>query len=125
MIPPPQRDGARARRRPRPSVGSPLTQVVIQATNQDPVDYALWIEWEDAAGAISVQSYLFSVFGDPFCGPTTNFVIVQADPSISYTILLADPWGAVYDTYQLLLPTATSVDVSFNIVDGYLYRTIP
>jgi hypothetical protein len=101
---------------------SPLTEVVFQATNYDSFDYALWIEWFGSDGHWH-QTYLFSVWGNPADGPTTNFEMVVADPSFVYYILLADPWGNLYDSYELVLPTATSVDVSFNILDGYLYRT--
>jgi hypothetical protein len=102
---------------------SEFTQVVFQATNYDSFDYALWIEWFGPDNQWH-QTYLFSVWGDPVDGPTMNFEVVTADPSVVYYVLLADPWGNLYDSYQLDLPTATSVDVSFNIVDGFLVRTL-
>src|SRR5262245_43330572 len=94
---------------------APFTRAVVQATNYDYFDYAVWIEWEPAAGSWT-QTYLFSVYGDPSVGSTINYEIVLADPSVVYYVLLADPWGTLYDTYQLNLPVATSVDVTFNIV---------
>jgi len=107
---------------PVPPQAPSSTQVVFQATNYDYFDYAVWIEWQDGSGEW-VQTYLFSVYGDPAEGPTTNFEIVLASPMVPYYILLADPGGTLYDTYELSLPTATAIDVTFNIVDGYLYRT--
>jgi len=112
---------------PPPPVDPPAppsyTEVVFQATTYDYFDYAVWIEWQDPFGWKT--SYLFSVYGDPVDGPPTNAAVVTLDPSVTYYVLLADFWGNLYDSYQLSIPTATSVDVSFNIVDGYLYRTIP
>ena len=107
---------------PLPPQGPSTTQVVFQATNYDSYDYAIWVEWQDVSGQW-IQTYLFSVYGDPTQGPTTNFEIVLANPTVPYYILLADPGGTLYDTYPLSLPTAISLDVTFNIVDGYLYRT--
>jgi len=108
---------------PPPPSDPGLTEVVFQATNYDYFDYAVWIEWQEPVTRTWRQTFLFSVWGDPIDGPTTNLQIVSADPSVTYYVLLADFWGNLYDSYQLSLPTASSVDVSFNIVDGFLYRT--
>ena len=107
---------------PVPPQGPSTTQLVFQATNYDLSDYAVWIEWQDDSGAW-LQTYLFSVYGDPTEGPTTNYEIVLASPSVPYYILLADFRGALFDTYSLSIPTANSLEVTFNIVDGALYRT--
>jgi hypothetical protein len=107
---------------PMPPQGPSTTQVVFQATNYDVFDYAVWIEWQDDSGQW-IQTYLFSVYGDPTVGPTTNDEIVLANPTVPYYILLADFGGTLYDTYTLSIPAATSLDVTFNIVDGTLYRT--
>jgi hypothetical protein len=98
------------------------TTLLLQATNYDTADYAVWIEWQDDTGRW-VQEYLFSLYGDPRIGPTINYQIVLANPSIPYYVLLADPWGTLYDSFQIWLPVATSVDITFNVIDGYLYRT--
>ena len=118
VVPPPEPTPV-----PVPPTPAPLTEVVFQAANYDFFDYAIWIEWQEPVTRTWRQSYLFSVWGDPVDGPTTNSQTVVVDPSSVHYVLLADPWGNLYDSYPLWLPTATSVDVSFNIVDGFLYRT--
>jgi hypothetical protein len=53
-----------------------------------------------------------------------NYDFILAETSATFYVLLADPWGTLYDSYLLTLPVAASVDVRFNIVDGFLYRTL-
>src|SRR5437867_5489 len=70
-------------------VPSPVvSELIVEATNTDAVDYALWLEWQDDAGTWN-QSYLFSVFGDPYYGPTQDFADFLVPPGTVH-ILLAD-----------------------------------
>lgn len=97
------------------------TDLLVQASNHDPYDYAVWLEWQDSSGHWN-QIYLFSLYADPADGPTTNFEILVALPEIPYTVLLADPDGTVYDTYILWLPYGSFSDVRFQVVGGVLVR---
>lgn len=107
---------------PTPAPTPPgVTQVLFEATNYDYFDYALWIEWREPDGTWSMTN-LFQVWSATGDGPDTNWGVVGLTPG-SYQILLADPWGNVWDSYSLTVPTAEWADVSFDIVDGYLLRT--
>lgn len=110
---------------PTPPPSATVTEAVFQATNYDYFDYAIWIEWQEPVTRSWHRTYLFSVWGDPLDGPPVAGESISLEPSVTYDVLLADFGGNLYDTYQLSLPTATSVDVSFNIINGYLVRTIP
>ena len=100
---------------------SDTTDLLVQATNHDAFDYALWLEWQDSTGAWN-QTYLFSLYGDPAVGPTTNFEMLTASPETPYTVLLADPDGTVYDSYILWLPYGSFADVRFQVIGGVLVR---
>ena len=97
------------------------TDLLVQATNYDAYDYALWLEWQDETGAWQ-QIYLFSIYGDPSVGPTTNFEMLIATPGVPYTVVLADPDGYVWDSYDVWLPYGTSFDVQFDVVGAVLVR---
>lgn len=99
-----------------------MAQVLFQSTNYDYYDYVLWIEWGNADGTRS-RVDLFLVGSASPDGPNVNWGVVGMNPSVTYTILLADPWGRVYDWYDLELSGPSTVDVFFDVVDGYLYRT--
>lgn len=100
---------------------SETTELLVQATNHDAFDYAVWLEWEDASGAWN-QIYLFSLYGDPAVGPTTNYEILLASPETPYTVLLADPDGTLYDSCVLWLPYGSYSDVRFQVIGGVLVR---
>jgi hypothetical protein len=100
---------------------SHTTDLLVQATNHDVYDYALWLEWQDSTGAWQT-TYLFSLYADPAEGPTTNFEILVASPEIPYTVLLADPDGTLWDTYTLSLPSGSFTDIHFQVIDAYLVR---
>lgn len=100
---------------------SHTTDLLVQATNHDAYDYALWLEWQDGSGAWE-QIYLFSLYADPADGPTTNFEMLIAASEIPYTVILADPDGTVWDTYVLWLPYGSSSDVRFQVIGGVLVR---
>jgi hypothetical protein len=98
------------------------TDLLVQATNYDGSDYALWLEWQDGTGAWN-QIYLFSLYADPAVGPTTNFEMLVATPGVPYTVILSDPFdGYVYDTAILWLPYGTSSDIRFQVIGGVLVR---
>jgi hypothetical protein len=110
---------------PSVAVGVPVsytTDLLVQASNYDEFDYALWLEWQDETGAWQ-QIYLFSIYGDATVGPTINFEMLVASPGIPYTVVLADPDGYVWDSCVLWLPYGSFSDVRFDVVDAYLIRT--
>ena len=109
---------------PSVTVAVPLsytTDLLVQATNYDAYDYALWLEWQDETGAWQ-QIYLFSLYGDPAVGPTINFEMLVATPGVPYTVVLADPDGYVWDSYDLWLPHGTFSDIRFDVVGAVLVR---
>jgi hypothetical protein len=97
-----------------------LAEVIVEATNYDPVDYALWLEWQDDAGTWN-QTFLFSVFGDPYFGPTQDFADLLVPPGTVY-ILLADPAGNLFDTQVVWLPAGSVLDLHYQIASGFLAR---
>jgi hypothetical protein len=108
---------------PQPAPTPPgWAQVVFESTNYDYYDYVLWIEWTNPDGSRSLVDLLLAGAATSD-GPTVNWGVVAMNPAVTYSILLADPWGNVYDWYELTLPGPTAVDVFFDIYDGYLYRT--
>lgn len=100
----------------------PPTETLIQATNYDVYDYALWLEWQDPSGYWN-QTFLFNVYGDSSVGPTMNFEVLLANPAIPYTLLLVDFDGSVWDSFTFWLPSGSVADLQFDVFDGYLYRT--
>jgi hypothetical protein len=98
------------------------TDLLVQATNHDDYDYALWLEWQDSTGAWQLIE-LFYLYGDPAVGPTMDFNLVVASPELPYTVLLTDPIdGYVYDSYILWLPYGSFSDVRFQVIGGVLVR---
>jgi hypothetical protein len=99
---------------------APSTTLVLQATNHDPIDYALWIEGGDGAGV--GMTHLLSLSGDARTGFTMDYRYLWADPFIPYTVFLAAPDGTLYDALDLWLPAGSPADVRFDVLNGLLIR---
>jgi len=98
-----------------------VTELIVEATNEDAADYALWLEWQEVNGSWN-QTYLFSLFCNPSRGPTQDFADLFVDPG-TYNILLADPLGNVFDSQSVWLPEGGFLDVHYQVVNGFLVRT--
>ena len=94
-------------------------ELIVEARNCDPFDYALWLEWQDPTGTWN-QIFLFAVYGDPIVGPTQDFADVTVLPGVQYYILLADADGNLFDTQTVWLAEGTLVDLHFHIIGGLL-----
>jgi hypothetical protein len=99
----------------------PQAELIVEATNEDPVDYALWLEWQDDTGAWN-QDYLFSVFGDVCVGPRQDFSDRIVLAGVAYSVLLADPAGNVYDRDVVMMSENTLVDLHYCVVGRVLLR---
>lgn len=108
--------------RSSPPPAPAMTEVLIQATNFDAMDYNLSIASLDAAGFWH-EGPLFSIYGDPSVGPTMDFIIVGlADPLATTVIRLRDSSGALWDSYPLVVPPGSDfVEFRFEVENGYLY----
>lgn len=104
-----------------PVPGTNTTELLIQATNYDVFEYAIWLEWQEPSGAWD-QTYLFSVYEDPSIGPIMDFSMLTLSANIAYTVLLTDPWdGYVYDSY-VVWGSPGFRDAYFQIIGGVLVR---
>jgi hypothetical protein len=97
------------------------TELIVEATNDDPADYALWLQWQEDNGSWN-QTFLFSVFSDPLIGPTRDFADLFVSPG-TYYVVLADPDGNLVDSQAVWLPVGGFLDVHYRIVNGFLLRT--
>jgi hypothetical protein len=97
------------------------TELIVEATNTDAADYALWLEWQEDSGSWN-QTYLFSLFCDPYLGPTQDFADLFVNPG-TYYVLLADPLGNVFDSQTVWLPEGSFLDVHYQVINGFLVRT--
>ena len=111
--------GACGDRTRRVHLGPPEAEVIVEVKNEDPVDYALWLEWQDDAGAWQ-QEYLFSVYRDGCVGPRQDFSDRIVLAGVAYSILLADPAGNVFDSDLVMLSENTVVDLHYCIVGRVL-----
>jgi hypothetical protein len=101
--------------------GPPEAELIVEVKNEDPVDYALWLEWQDKTGAWQ-QEYLFSVYGDICVGPRQDFSDRILLAGVAYSVLLADPSGNVFDSDLVMLSENTLVDMHYCIVGRVLLR---
>ncbi len=108
-------------RPPRVNPGPPEAELIVEVKNEDPVDYALWLEWQDDSGAWR-QEYLFSVYGDVFVGPRQDFSDRIVLAGVAYSVLLADPEGNVFDSDLVVLSENTLLDLHYCIVGRVLLR---
>ena len=103
-----------------PAPAPVLTELIVEATNYDAAEYALWLECQDETGAWG-QIYLFSLFGDPVIGPTNDFADVFIGPGTCW-ILLADPYGNLFDSQPVWLAPDSFLDVHYQVSNGLLTR---
>jgi hypothetical protein len=103
------------------SPGPPEAELIVEVRNEDPVDYALWLEGQDATGAWK-QDYLFSVFGDVCVGPRQDFSDRIVLAGVAYSVLLADPEGNVFDRDVVMLSKNTLIDLHYGVVGRVLVR---
>ena len=105
----------------RVNPGPPEAELLVDVRNEDSVDYALWLEGQDYAGAWN-QEFLFSVYGDVCVGPKQNFSDRRVLAGVAYSVLLADPAGNVFDSDPVMLSENTLVDLHYGVVGRVLVR---
>lgn len=92
----------------------------VSVTNYDPVDYALWIQWQDNLGNVQ-QEFLVIL---PAAPPGSFSPISQTWPAVSgfsYSLVLLDPSGGYVDSAFLgCLSPGDFLPVSFVVVGGVL-----
>jgi hypothetical protein len=98
-----------------------VPELIVEATNQNLADDALWLEWQEDIGTWN-QTRLFSSFCDPYVGPTRDFADLLVIPG-THTILLADPIGNLLDSQAVWLPVGGFLDVHDQVVNGFIIRT--
>jgi hypothetical protein len=113
--------GACGDRDRRVNPGPPQAELIVEATNDDPVDYALWLEWQDDAGTWN-QEFLFAVSGDRCHGTTRDFSDRIVLAGVPYSVLLADPAGNLFDSDLVMLSQNSLVDLHYRIIGRVLVR---
>jgi hypothetical protein len=90
----------------------------VGITNYDEAEYALWVQWQDAQGAIQ-EDFLESV---PAALPGSFTQVAASWPAVSgtsYELLLMDPSGALVDTASAGIPASRdTISLSYLVVGG-------
>jgi hypothetical protein len=88
-----------------PGGGTPVTPpadatVSLSVTNDDQVDYALWIQWQDNLGNLNQDFVAILPAAQPG-NPSQVFQDVSVISGFPYTLLLLDTSGSLWDSISL------------------------